>query len=55
MSSGQWEGGKGSRTRKTDNEKFSSNWDKIFGNKDKKDEPEKQEVKKEITRPNELG
>ncbi|MDA9007790.1 hypothetical protein N9J18_00990 [Porticoccaceae bacterium] len=34
--SGQWEGGKGSKQRKTgDQNKFDSNWDAIFGKKDK--------------------
>lgn len=29
----QWHGGKGSAQRKVDKEKFSDNWDKIFGKK----------------------
>jgi hypothetical protein len=29
----QWHGGKGSSQRKVDKEKFSDNWDKIFGKK----------------------
>lgn len=33
--SGQWQGGKGSKQRKTaDQKKFDDNWDAIFGNKD---------------------
>lgn len=32
------EGGKGSATRPTDKEKFNSNWDRIFANKEVKDE-----------------
>ena len=35
--------GKGSRQRPTDNEKFSANWERIFGMKEKK--PEKSEPK----------
>jgi hypothetical protein len=31
-----WHGGKGSRYRQTDAEKFSDNWDKIFGTKKQK-------------------
>ena len=34
----KWHGGKGSRYRTVDKEKFSSNWDKIFGNKEDKAE-----------------
>ena len=34
--SGQWAGGKGSKQRKTsDQKKFDDNWDAIFGKKDK--------------------
>lgn len=33
----QWHGGKGSAQRKVDKEKFSDNWDKIFGKKDDTD------------------
>ena len=33
------EGGKGSSQRATDSKKFADNWDKIFGNKDKKERP----------------
>lgn len=34
--SGQWQGGKGSKQRKAaDQKKFDSNWDAIFGKKDK--------------------
>ena len=29
----QWHGGKGSSQRKVDKQKFSDNWDKIFGKK----------------------
>ena len=32
------EGGKGSSQRATDSKKFASNWDKIFGKKEAKDE-----------------
>ena len=36
MSSGQWEGGKGSNQRKAGNQKqFDNNWDAIFGKKNK--------------------
>jgi hypothetical protein len=31
----QWHGGKGSRSRRIDKEKYSENWDKIFSNKEK--------------------
>ena len=33
----QWHGGKGSAQRKVDKEKFSDNWDKIFGKKNDTD------------------
>ena len=33
----QWHGGKGSSQRKVDKEKFSDNWDKIFGKKNDTD------------------
>jgi hypothetical protein len=33
MASGQWAGGKGSTQRKVDKQKFSDNWDAIFGKK----------------------
>ena len=33
--SGAWEGGKGSNARRVDQKKFDSNWDAIFGKKDK--------------------
>lgn len=33
----QWHGGKGSAQRKVDKQKFSDNWDKIFGKKDDTD------------------
>jgi hypothetical protein len=40
MSTSKWHGGKGSQTRKVDNEKYSENWERIFGNgKDKTDRP----------------
>lgn len=29
-----WHGGKGSKQRPTDKQKFADNWDKIFGKKD---------------------
>lgn len=32
-----WEGGKGSRQRKTDKRKFDENFDKIFGKKENQD------------------
>jgi len=32
----QWHGGKGSKTRPTDRDKYNDNWDRIF-NKGKKD------------------
>ena len=31
----KWHGGKGSKPRKVDTEKYSDNWDKIFGKKEK--------------------
>jgi hypothetical protein len=33
------EGGKGSSQRQTDKKKFNDNWDRIFGNKAKKEKP----------------
>lgn len=33
---GTWHGGKGDKARKVDQEKFSSNWDAIFGKKEDK-------------------
>lgn len=30
-------GGKGSKQRPTDTQKYNDNWDRIFGNKDKKE------------------
>ena len=33
MAQGQWAGGKGSAQRKVDKQKFSDNWDAIFGKK----------------------
>jgi hypothetical protein len=33
----QWHGGKGSAQRKVDKQKFSDNWDKIFGKKNDTD------------------
>ena len=33
----QWHGGKGSSQRKVDKQKFSDNWDKIFGKKNDTD------------------
>jgi hypothetical protein len=32
----KWHGGKGSKQRPTDKEKFDKNWDKIFGSKQDK-------------------
>jgi hypothetical protein len=40
-SSQQWHGGKGSSQRKTDNQKFSDNWDAIFS-KPKDDNPKEE-------------
>ena len=37
-SKGQWHGGKGSVQKSGDQEKFSDNWDKIFGDKNGKKE-----------------
>lgn len=34
--SNQWHGGKGSKYRKVDKEKFDDNWEAIFGKKDMK-------------------
>jgi hypothetical protein len=34
----QWHGGKGSKTRPIDQQKFDSNWDKIFGSKSRNNE-----------------
>jgi len=35
---GKWHGGKGdSRRKKADDEKYRKGWDRIFGQKDKKD------------------
>ena len=36
MTTGQWEGGKGSKARSVDKKKFDTNWDNIFGKKDQK-------------------
>lgn len=33
------EGGKGSSQRQTDKKKFEDSWDRIFGNKAKKEKP----------------
>lgn len=33
----QWHGGKGSAQRKVDKQKFSDNWDAIFGKKEEED------------------
>ena len=33
---GKWHGGKGDKARKVDQDKFSSNWDAIFGKKEDK-------------------
>lgn len=41
-----WHGGKGSITRKgSDQKAYSDNWDKIFGNKDKKIKPKDEKNK----------
>lgn len=37
-SKGQWHGGKGSVQKPTDQDKYADNWEKIFGNKKKKEE-----------------
>jgi len=42
---GQTHGGKGSAQRPTDKKKYESNWDNIFGNKDK--DKKKEEDKKD--------
>lgn len=52
----QWAGGKGSRQRPTDTNKFNDNWDAIFkkpNNKDNKDNND-EEQEKQVSRPNEL-
>ncbi len=36
MKKSNWHGGKGSTPRGTDQNKYSDNWDKIFGSKKKK-------------------
>ena len=33
---GGWHGGKGSVAKDSNNKKYADNWDKIFGNKDRK-------------------
>lgn len=39
--SGEWSGGKGSKSRPiSDRKQFEDNWDKIFGNKENKPEEE---------------
>lgn len=44
--SGKWQGGKGSDPRPiTDRKKFEENWDKIFGKKEDKPKPEKENAK----------
>lgn len=35
--SSEWHGGKGSSQRKMDKQKYSDNWDRIFGNKESKE------------------
>jgi len=35
----QWHGGKGSKPRPTDQNKYNDNWDAIFGKKKKKKTP----------------
>ncbi|MDB4335281.1 hypothetical protein OAA05_00400 [bacterium] len=35
---GKWHGGKGSATKQSDHSKYTDNYDKIFGKKEKKDE-----------------
>lgn len=43
----KWHGGKGDRSRpmSVDQKQFSDNWDKIFGNKDKKEPKTKENPK----------
>lgn len=36
--SNKWHGGKGDKPRKVDHKKFSENWERIFGKKDKSEE-----------------
>ncbi len=46
--SGQWEGGKGSRQRSVDTQKYNDNYDAIFGKKETKKSDEKESTKDEI-------
>jgi hypothetical protein len=41
MTSEQWHGGKGSKRRNSNEQKYSDNWDRIFGKKDDKKEKRK--------------
>jgi hypothetical protein len=41
--SGQWEGGKGSRQRSVDTQKYSDNYDAIFGKKNVENKDETSE------------
>ena len=36
MASEQWHGGKGSKRRNSNEQKYSDNWERIFGKKDDK-------------------
>ncbi len=45
MAHGQTHGGKGSSQRPTDKKKYESNWENIFGNKDKEKKDTKGEKK----------
>jgi hypothetical protein len=40
---GAWHGGKGSRYRAVDQQKYNENWERIFGKKKKPSEEEKSE------------
>lgn len=44
--SGKWQGGKGSDPRPIeDRKKYEENWERIFGKKEPKQEPEKENAK----------
>jgi hypothetical protein len=38
-----WHGGKGSRYRKVDQEKYNENWERIFGKKKEAEESEEEQ------------
>lgn len=42
-----WHGGKGSRYRKIDQQKYNENWERIFGKNKKKDEESEEEQETE--------